>query len=266
VNHAAACALWLALAGLCPALEPPHKPLPAAPAVAMRAASGPGLSLEGEYVLTVTKLPFTLTAPYDPDFGAWTYPPTWTVRKTKQTLYVTAAPEGSAAVTLDATRIDWKAQKVTSETFTLNLAVGKVTPEPGPGPGPGPVPPPPGPAPIAVDGFSVLILYESKTKSKLPRGQLAAIDGGVVRDYLQAHCAIDPDVPTWKAFRIWDPDVATGGVGKVWVDALAKGKADAAGKLPWLVVSNPKKGGGVSVPLPADEAATLEILKKYGGD
>ncbi len=133
---------------------------------------------------------------------------------------------------------------------------------PWPTPGPGPVPPgpTPGPTPIPDTGFRVLMVYESAEKSKYTAGQLAALDGQAVRDYLDTHCVKGPDGKTPER-RIWDKDITreqAAADSKLWADALERTRGKP---LPWLVISTGKTG--YEGPLPED---ALALLKKYGGD
>lgn len=144
------------------------------------------------------------------------------------------------------------------------VVVGDVPPGPGPGPEPpGPNPPqPPGPAPIPGDGFKALILYESADLSSLPKEQQAVLYSKQVRDYLNAKCAAGPDGKT-KEWRVWDYDSDPAAESAPWQAAMKR--KPAKDKLPWLILSNPKKpGGGFEGPLPKTAAEMLDLLKKWG--
>jgi hypothetical protein len=119
-----------------------------------------------------------------------------------------------------------------------------------------PVPPAP-PSPISDIGLRVLITYSEATKGALPREQLAILASTQLRTYLDAHCvkdaAGDPEwriIPVTTSFNDDQP---------IWkkVMALPRG-ADT-----WLVVSDGKTGE--SIPLPPNEPALMEVLKKYEG-
>lgn len=165
-----------------------------------------------------------------------------------------------------AKTVDGKAKQARSVVCVVT--VGAVPPGPGPGPGPDPKPPPvppppdpvppPVPPPIPVDGFRVLIVYESSELATMPRAQLVSLYAQQVRDYLAAHCVKGPDGRTAE-WRVWDQNVSTANEAKLWQDAMAR-KRD---KLPWIVISTGKTG--YEGPLPADTAGTLELLRKYGG-
>lgn len=136
--------------------------------------------------------------------------------------------------------------------------VGPVPPGPNP---PGPGPNPPGPAPIPADGLHVLLVYDKSDLGKMPKGQELALRSDAVRAYLNGHCPAGPDGKT-KSWRLWDREVDATGESKLWQDAFKRPRTG----LPWIVVSNPQKGGGYEGPLPADEDGMLKLLKKYGGE
>jgi hypothetical protein len=127
-----------------------------------------------------------------------------------------------------------------------------------PPPDPGPGPNPPAPAPIPADGLHVLVVIDG---AKLTAAQADALDGQAVRSYLNATCPPGPDGKT-KEWRVWDKGTDPAAESKLWRDAFARTQGKA---LPFVIVSNPQKGGGFEGPLPADEAALLALLKKFGG-
>jgi len=105
-----------------------------------------------------------------------------------------------------------------------------------------------GSAPFPTDKLSVLIVEEVQDRGKLPLPQLSAINGTTWRAIvpLEQRRVVDQNVTLTKEVQ--------------WVkDALAV-KRDS---LPWLVISDGKSG--FSGPLPPDESALIELLKKYGG-
>ena len=78
-----------------------------------------------------------------------------------------------------------------------------------------------------------------------------------VRGYLNAKTPVGPvGVHDWAMF---DQNVDPSAYGKWFSDAMKSPRAS----LPWIVIGSPK--GGYAGPLPANEAATLDLLKKYGG-
>ena len=139
------------------------------------------------------------------------------------------------------------------------VTIGEETPVP-PGPGPGPKPPDPKPEdlPIAGDGFKVMVIYETKTPEELTPGQSKAIFGRETRDYLKAKCAKNTSYPD-GAFAFWDPNTVADASQKVWADVMKRPRT----KLPWLVISNGKKG--FEGPLPENYEEIMNLLKSFGG-
>jgi hypothetical protein len=135
---------------------------------------------------------------------------------------------------------------------------------PGPTP-PGPVPPgpEPGPAPIDAKGLHVLMVVESADLGKYPPAQLNAMYNGDVRAYLNAKCPLGP-IPGQHEWWMLDKDTDLSGLAAKWQNAMKRAKDNKDFKTPWLIVSNPDKGGGYEGPVPADPAKMLELLKKYG--
>jgi hypothetical protein len=134
-----------------------------------------------------------------------------------------------------------------------------LTGEQDPVPNPDPVfpvnPDPPGPAPIAEVGNRVLIVYESSALSTYPAKQGLIMRSGTFRDYLDANCTPGPD--GGPEYRIWDQDTDLTNVPQTWQDAMKLERKS----LPWLIASNGTTG--ITVALPATEAATIELLRKY---
>jgi len=117
----------------------------------------------------------------------------------------------------------------------------------------GPTPDPIGP--IIGKGLRVLIVEETAQRSKLPAEQVAELTSGTVIDYLNEKCANEQTGA--KAWRVFDKDADLSQEAKFWQDAMAR-KRDS---LPWLVVSNGRKG--FEGPLPANADALLKLLKNY---
>lgn len=132
------------------------------------------------------------------------------------------------------------------------VTVGQAPP---PGPGPTPPAPPVPPAPIPADGLHVLVVIDGP---RLTAAQADALDGQAVRGYLNATCPPGPDGKT-RQWRVWDRGVDPANEGKLWQDAFARTRGKP---LPYVIVSNGK--AGFEGPLPADEAALLALLRKYG--
>lgn len=146
---------------------------------------------------------------------------------------------------------------VPKSVIRRTLRVGALPPDPPiPVPPAPPVPPVPSPAPIPVDGFRVLMVYESSDLSKLPPGQLSILYGQQVRDYMTSKAAMGPDGKT-KEWRILDAD--TIGDSPLWQAAMKRPRAS----LPWVVISDGHKG--FEGPLPKTEAEMMTLLKSIGG-
>lgn len=152
------------------------------------------------------------------------------------------------------------ADEVSSPVITT-VVIGEVPPTP-PGPTPpGPTPPgptPPSPAPIPVDGFRVLIIYESADLPKYPAGTTAAMYSRKVREYMNNKCVKGTDGKTAE-WRVWDKDVDTTNEAKHWQDAMKRERKS----LPWVIISDGKTG--YEGPMPDGEAGLLDLVKKYGG-
>ena len=145
---------------------------------------------------------------------------------------------------------------VTGESELVRQMLAVVGPRPPPGPNPDEPDPP---KPIPADGKRVLILYESAEQSRYPQSQVNQFTSATLREYLRTHCSPGP-VNGTPEFRIWDKDTDISNAPQVWKDAMALPR----GTLPQLIVSNGVEG--LSGPLPATEAETLAMLKKYLGD
>ena len=127
-------------------------------------------------------------------------------------------------------------------------------------PKPPPPDPPTPPAPIPAPGLRVLMLFETKNPETLTAGQRAVIYSAKVRDHLNKVCVKENG---WPGYRIYDPDTPMGGESKLWQDVMLRKRTS----LPWLVISNPGKGGYEGV-LPNSVEEFLKLLKQYesGGE
>lgn len=225
------------------------------PAAAQRAKGDHSkLEIHGDTVTVVKALPFKVVCDDGAKLWFWEYPQSWQVEGNyTPALTVKAAKEGSYTVSVVSVAADWKRSQ-----HQITVHIGKA-PQPDPEPGPGPEPEP-GPSPIPAKGLHVLMVYESKDLSKLPKEQLHVLYSEQIRSWLNAHCAPAPDGKT-KAWRIWDKDVQTAGEDKLWQEAMARPRKS----LPWIIVSNPDRGGGYEGPLPANTGEMLDLLQKFGG-
>lgn len=148
---------------------------------------------------------------------------------------------------------------VPSEPASVRVVINGPAPPPVPPTPPGPVPPTPGPAPIAGDGLRVLIVYETQEIGKLTPGQFQTVFGEPMRTMLDSKCVVGPDNKT-REWRIYDKDISTTNVPKNWQDAMKRDRKS----VPWLIVSNPQKGGGFEGPLPERVEDTIALLNKFG--
>lgn len=144
-----------------------------------------------------------------------------------------------------------------SDIIETVVVVGNPTPPTPPTP-PKPPEPTPSPAPIPVEGFRVLMIYESADLSKLPIAQQSVLFSRPLRDYLNSKCVMGPDNKT-KEWRIYDKDTDVTGESKLWQDAMKRERKS----LPWVIISTGKSG--YEGPMPENTEKTLELLKKYGG-
>lgn len=125
-------------------------------------------------------------------------------------------------------------------------------------PKPEPPKPDPKPEPTPQPGkLRILIVEETADRSKLPTLQQDILFSPTVRTYIKTACSKsaegNPD------FRVYDKDTDTSKEA-AWVQTAMK---EPRNSLPWIILSNGT--AGYSGPLPANETATMELLKKYGG-
>ncbi len=145
-----------------------------------------------------------------------------------------------------------------SEPAICVVVVGQPGPEPGPGPTP-PTPPtpPPTPAPISAPGLHVLIVENSRERANLKPEQLGILFDKKFRDYLDSKCVDDAEAGR-KAWNIWTEKTDVSSIPKKWQDAMKRDRKS----MPWIIVSNPSKGG-FEGPLPENVDKTIELIKKY---
>ncbi len=146
---------------------------------------------------------------------------------------------------------------VTRKEFILDAGIAPIPPPVPPDP-PKPPTPPPTPAPIPVDGFRVMIVYETSKLGELPASQVSVITSVKIREYLNSKCVKGPDGKTPEA-RFFDPDTVVTTESKLWQDALKRPR----GALPTILISDGKTGYEGPLPLTVDD--TLKLLQKYGG-
>lgn len=155
--------------------------------------------------------------------------------------------------------LDLTGKNVIRRVLDVDAGTPPVPPIP-PGPNP-PIPPgpTPGPVPIPGPGFRVLIVYETADLGKMPVKQETVLYAKAIRDYLNAKATPTADGGK-RGWYIVDQNVDFSNESKTWQDALKRPRT----QVPWIIVSNGTSG--FEGPLPADVTATLELLKKYGGN
>lgn len=205
---------------------------------------------------------FTIKAPVVADLYFWSVPKD--VQSTEQfdTLIVTNCPDGRfifsvTTITIEL-KVDWDSKEVTKEVikkfYSVPVNVNNYGPKPEPDIKPEPEPKPQ-PAPIQAEGLHVLIVFESKEKNLLSKEHFNIIYTLPFREYLDKVCSTDSNATA--AYRIWDKDENTEYVEKKWQDAMSR-KRDS---IPWLIVSNPTKGG-YEGPLPNSLEETKAIIER----
>lgn len=216
-------------------------------------------------VTTVQSFPFTVTAPAGAGLYFWTYPPLLPVVDRNDSIEVTSAPKGDLSISVKAIYVDLdkdgKFKGFKTKFYSTKLTVGEVPPgpvPPDPGPNP-PVPPTPTPAPINEPGLHVLFIYETADLSKYPQGQVLIFNSATFRDWLDQVCTNGTGAYK-KAWRMYDKDTTMQYETKPWQDAMKLPRT----QLPWLIISNPTKGG-YQGPLPATIEETKTLIQKYIG-
>ncbi len=111
-------------------------------------------------------------------------------------------------------------------------------------------PPPPVVGPVAM-----LIVENVKERDELPQDQRDVLASPRIRQYLRDHGrAAGKD-----ALRIYWEGMEAETAPPFWREGFARPRT----RTPWLVITNGR--AGIEGPLPADETAVLEILKRFGG-
>lgn len=154
-----------------------------------------------------------------------------------------------------------------SKQFTVGkLPTPPPDPQPPNPPDPNPLPPDPNPtpAPIPESGLRVLIIEEVNNRSSLPRTQLTLLTSTSFRKFLNESCVkanIPNPVPEW---RLFDKDSSLDNESSLWKKAFQRfhnTTITPSPTVPWLIVSNGKKG--FEGPLPKTEEETITLIKKY---
>jgi hypothetical protein len=128
-----------------------------------------------------------------------------------------------------------------------------------------PVDPPPGAEPFSSPGFAVVILREAQDNPTLPAAQVQIFTSAPVHQYCGAKAVKLSDGKPF--YRIWDDDYTRDQLANVPAelrDAYLAVQPKAT-SLPWIAVTRGNGKGGFSGPLPGTVAATLDLLKRFGG-
>ncbi len=128
-------------------------------------------------------------------------------------------------------------------------------PTPGPGPEPGP-----GPGPIPVPGGKLFVLVVTETKDQTPE-QATVLNSKAARDLMAAKGVAMADCRSERGRTSTASPRLTSAK---WIEQ-AKTWAAAGNKLPCLMILDSQGAVLSQGPLPATEAAYLELLKKFGG-
>lgn len=129
---------------------------------------------------------------------------------------------------------------------------------------PAPVPPPepsPTTVPFETPGLTVIIFREAGEGGSLPVGQRNIFVSSKILKWCTENCVKIAGQP---AFRIWDDDYTPerfGNVDPILKSAYFKILPQAQNNLPWIVISDGKKG--YSGPLPKDIDTTLTLLQGF---
>lgn len=104
------------------------------------------------------------------------------------------------------------------------------------------------PAPIDVPGLHVLIVEEKEDRATVPAGQQSVLKSSLISQHV---------INEKKAeFRQYDDDPTI--TEEPWKSAMARPR----NSLPWIIVSNPGKGG-FEGPLPGSIDETLALIGRF---
>ena len=138
---------------------------------------------------------------------------------------------------------------------SMEVLIGKPKPTPTPEPDP-PKPPDPTPdeaPPIALPGLRVLIVYEQDDVNKYSAATQAILYGASMRAYLESICV--KNVAGMPEYRVFDKDVVA--EQGTWKTALTRPRKS----VPWIIISNGKKG--FEGPLPESESETKTLIARF---
>lgn len=173
---------------------------------------------------------------------------------------------------ISLTGIPWKTITVGDQTFDVKggtpfqleatiKITGKVEPEPDP-PGPDPEPEPdPTNVPFPAPGLTVMIIYESQETGRLPVQQRLILQSQELTEWYRKNCYQDGE---HIFVRQWDDDYTDSqlqNAPETLVTAFRETKKLADGELPYLGISDGKRGFHGPLPNSVDEM--LELLKEF---
>jgi len=232
------------------AVQPPAAK--AAPKKIQLLSSDVPLTITGETVTVVRKLPFTVNAPPGYNVYMWTYPSSVQAVPRGPVLDVIFAPKGDLTIGIQTIKVDFDAKKVEQLFGSITLAVGDVPTPPDP-----PKPPdPPGPTPGT--GTHLLMVFETADVAKYPLPQLAILQGASIRTWLNGK--LPPKSAKSYRWYILDKDTDVSNIDPVWKGILA-----AAPPTPSYVIADEQGKIVTKGPLPATvEAAQTEFGKYIG--
>lgn len=143
-----------------------------------------------------------------------------------------------------------------AEAIRQTFQVGQM-PQPPPQPDPTPKPPKPD-EPVVVTSFKVIFVKDPN--NNLSIDQHAVFYGKAISDYLDAKCTKQNGQPSWRRYQQnTNASNDLSEMAELWADVQTKITG-----VPCLVVAVNKKAE--IIPLPANVAEGLKLLKKYGGE
>lgn len=166
----------------------------------------------------------------------------------KSVTYV--APKAGQYKVLAYTVVKGSPSPIAQCTVLLADPVPPVPPVP-----PKPPDPPVPPSPIPAKTLKVLFIRDY---SALPGPQALIFTSQAIRQYLDAHCDIGQDGKT-KDYRFFYTDADMSNESDAWKTAFSRPRKS----VPWICIGSGTSG--TEEPLPANEADTLALLKKFGG-
>jgi hypothetical protein len=178
------------------------------------------------------------------------------VRDDSATAELGLLDDGTSLVVFKANQPGWYTVLAVASVDDIGwcpIQVGNAPPPPVP-PIP-PPPPPPQPGPL----LAVLIYEQDPATTNLTMEQRAILTDLNVRKYLDSH---SQKIDGHPAYRFLDKDADVAHLAPALRSLFDAGVS--SDKTPWLILEN--ASGRYEGPWPADAAAMLELLRKYGGE